>query len=157
LIYREQPAPDPTQPPQIIPVAETPVDPSWRNIMVLVALNESSGEVSLKTINQSLDSIPAGSISFINLMPCELAVKLGTTSGTLPKQGRLTLPTGLTGDAAAMVQLFVAAEIENEGRVINSTSQGLSPQDRRIALLYPGFLRPVQVMLLDPAPPDPVD
>ncbi|MCS6243873.1 MAG: hypothetical protein H2172_08475 [Opitutus sp.] len=157
LIYRERRSPDPTQPPQIIPVAETTVDPSWRNIIVLVALNESSGEVSLKAINQSLDSIPVGSISFINLMPCELAVKLGSSSGTIPLKGRLTLPTGLTGDAAAMVELLVAAEIENEGRVINSTSQGLSPKDRRVALLYPGFLRPVQVMLLDPAPPDPVD
>ena len=157
LIYRERPSPGPNQPPQIIPVAETTVDPAWRNIMVLVALNESSGAVTLKAINQSLDSIPAGSIRFINLMPCELAVKLGTNSGTLPMQGSLTLPTGLTGDAAAMVELFVAAEIENEGRVINSTSQGLSPKDRRIALLYPSFLRPVQVMLLDPAPPDPVN
>jgi hypothetical protein len=155
-VYREQPSADPAKPPQIISVAETTASASWRNIMVLVSLNEATGAVSLTPLDQSLATIPAGTIRFINLTKSALAVKVGKTQGTVPPQGHLGLPCGIAGDMAEMVAMRVAAEIEGQGRIVNSTSQALDRKDRRLALIYPGQIRAVQVLLLRPAPPDPV-
>ena len=156
-IYREQPDTDPAKPPLKIPVAETTVEATWRNIMVLVALDEASGQIALKPINQNLDSVPKGEISFINLLNVPLALKLGGSNGLLPAKGHLNLALGLKGDEVQMIHLLVAAEIEGEGQLISSMSLPLDPKDRRLAIIYPSRLRPVQVMVLNPAPPDPVD
>jgi hypothetical protein len=122
--------------------------------MVLVSV-DTGGAIRLRTLDQSLSSLPPGEVSFINTTPIPLAVKLGSANGLVPPQERLRLTTGITGDQAQMVRLLVAAEVEGEGRVINSTSVALAPKERGLVLLYPGQIRPVQVLFLPSAPADP--
>lgn len=155
-VYREEPSADPAKPPELVSVAQTTAGASWRNIMVLVSLNEATGTVSLTALDQSLATIPEGTIRFINLTTAPLAVKVGKAQGRVPPQGQLGLPCGIAGDMAEMVQVRVAAEIEGQGRILNSSNQALDRKDRRLALIYPGKIRAVQVLLLRPAPPDPV-
>ena len=119
-------------------------------------IDEATGAVSLTSLDQSLATIPAGTIRFINLTKATLAVKVGKTHGSVPPQGHLGLPCGISGDMAEMVEMRVAAEIEGQGRIVNSTSHALVRKDRRLALIFPGQIRAVQVLLLRPAPPDPV-
>ena len=153
-IYREQPAADPAKPPVSVLVAKVEVPTAWRNIMILVTAGEE-GEVRLKPIDQSMATIPPGHVCFINLTRVPLAVKLGNENGIAQPQDRVVLTTGITGDQAQMVKLLVAAEIEGEGRVINSASAAIAPNERGLVLLYPGKIRPVQVLFLPSAPADP--
>jgi len=82
-------------------------------------------------------------------------VKLGTSNGVALPKDQIRLPTVIIGNQAQMVRLLVAAEIEGEGRVIYSTSVALAPENRGLVLLYPGQIRPVQVLFLPSAPADP--
>jgi hypothetical protein len=155
FVFRLESSSEQSKPPKVIPVAEVHVDVAWRNVMILVYQNHSSGLVTLKALNQSMDNIPIGTVGFINLTKVNLAVKLASATGQVAPLGQVVLSTGLMGMEAAMVPVYVAAEIEGEGRLINSASYALSPNERRLALLYPGRIRPLQVLLLNPAPIDP--
>ena len=155
LIYTERPSTDPTKPPEVLTLAEIGVPLSWLNILVLMHLDENSGQYSLVPINQSFSALPPASVSFYNLTRNPLAIKMGSSQGLVESNKSLVLPVGLSGEAAAMVQIQVAAEIEGQAKILASTAAALTPHDRRIVLLAPGQNRPLRLSILDATPPDP--
>jgi hypothetical protein len=156
-IFQETPASEPGKPPVVVPLAEEPVPATWRNILVLVHLDEASDRLTLKPINQSFGALPPASVSFHNFTRLPLAIKLGASQGIAPPQGSVVLPVGLSGEAAEMVRIQVAAEIDGQAQVVSSATYALTPKDRRTILLAPGQSSRLRMSILDPAPPDPID
>ena len=157
VIYQEQDAAEPGKPALIVPLAETPVKPTTRSILILLKLDEDTGRMTLHPINQSLSALPPSSISFFNQTRSALTVKIGTGAATIEPRKHAVLPIGLTGEAAAMVRIQVAAEVDGKTQLVSSGSYALAPQDRRIVLLAPGQSARVRMTLLDSAPSDPSD
>ena len=156
-IFQEQPASEPGKAPEIVPLAEAAVEANWRNVLVLVHLDESTDRLTIKPINQSFGALPPASVNFYNFTRLPLAIKLGESQGIAPPQGCVALPVGLAGEASAMVRIQVAAEIDGQAKVVSSATYALTPKDRRTILLSPGQSSRLRMAILNPAPPDPVD
>ena len=156
-IFQEQPASEPGKTPEVVPLAEAAVQANWRNVLVLVHLDESTDRLTIKSINQSFDALPPASVNFYNFTRLPLAIKLGEQHGIAPSQGSLVLPVGLSGDASEMVRIEVAAEIDGKVQVVSSATYALTPKDRRTILLAPGQSSRLRMAILNPAPADPVD
>ena len=156
-IFKEQPASDPSKPPEVVTLAEAEVSASWRNVLVLLHLNEADGRISLHPINQSFDALPPASVSFHNFTRVPLAIKMGESQGIAEPLKSVVLPVGLPGDEAAMVRIQVAAEIDGQAQLLSSGTYGLGAKDRRIILLDPGQSSRLRMTLLDATQPAPVD
>ena len=156
-IFKEQPASDPSKPPEVVTLAEAEVSTSWRNVLVLVHLNEADGRISIHLINQSFDALPPASVSFHNFTRVPFAIKMGEGQGVVKPLQCLVLPVGLPGDEAAMVRIQVAAEIDGQAQLLSSGTYGLGAKERRIVLLAPGQTSKLRMTLLDATQPDPVD
>lgn len=157
MIYLEQPAAEPGKLAVIVPLAETKVSPTARNILVLLKLDEATGRITLAPINQSVSALPPSSVSFFNQTRKPLTVKIGAGQATVEPRKQAVLPIGLTGDAAAMVRIQVVAEVDGKKQMVSSGSYALSPQDRRIILLAPGQASRIRMTLLDSVPAEPAD
>ena len=157
MIYQEQAAVEPGKPAVIVPMAETKVKPTWRRILVLLKMDETTGRMVLRPINQSLSALPPSSVSFFNQTRTPLTVKIGASEAVVEPRKHAVLPIGLTGDAAAMVRIQVAAEVDGKMQLVSSGSYALVPQDRRVVLLAPGQASRIRMTLLDSAPADPAD
>jgi len=157
MIYQEQAAAEPGKPTVIVPLAETKVKPTTRNILVLLKLDEATGKMTLRPINQSVSALPPSSVSFYNQTGKPLTVKIGTGEAKIEPGKHAVLPIGLTGEAAAMVRIQVAAQVGGQMQLVSSGSYALSPLDRRIVLLAPGQTARIRMTLLDSAPPDQAD
>jgi hypothetical protein len=152
MIYQEQAAAQPGQPPVIVPLAETKVSPKTPRILVLLNLDEATGKITLQPIKQGFKALPPSSVSFYNQTRTRLTVKLGATEATIEPRMQAVLPIGLTGEGAAMVRIQVAAEVAGQMQLVSSGSYALSPQDRRIILLAPGQSSRIRMTLLDSVP-----
>jgi hypothetical protein len=156
-IFEEKPANEPGKAPEVVTLGEAPVPATWRNVLVLVHLDEATDRLTLKPINQSFGALPPASVSFHNFTRLPLAIKLGESQGIAPPQGSVVLPVGLSGETAEMVRIQVAAEIDGQAQIVSSATYALTPKDRRTILLAPGQSSRLRMSILDPAPPDPID
>ncbi len=155
MIYQEQAAAQPGQPPVVVPLAETKVSPKTPRLLVLLNLDETTGRITLQPIKQGYKALPPSSVSFFNQTRKSLTVKIGTSEATVEPRQNAVLPIGLSGDAAAMVRIQVAANVNGQMQQVSSGSYALSPQDRRIILLAPGQASRIRMTLLDSVPPEP--
>ena len=156
-LFKETPASEPGKPPEVVSLAETTVTATWRNVLVLVHLDEATDRLTLKPINQSYEALPAASVSFYNLTRLPLAIKMGENQGIVAAQGNLVMPVAVTGEEPVMVRIQVAAEIDGKAQLLSSAAYALTPKDRRTILLAPGQSSRLRMSILDPAPPDPLD
>jgi hypothetical protein len=152
MIYLEQAAAQPGKPAVIVPLAETKVSPKTPRILVLLNLDEATGKITLQPIKQGFKALPPSSVSFFNQTRKPLTVKIGTSEATVEPRQHAVLPIGLTGDAAAMVRIQVAANVDGKMQLVSSGSYALSPQDRRIILLAPGKSSRIRMTLMDSVP-----
>ncbi len=152
MIYQEQAAAQPGQPPVVVPLAETKVSPKTPRILVLLNLDEATGKITLQPIKQGFKALPPSSVSFYNQTRTPLTVKIGSNDAKIEPRMQAVLPIGLTGEGAAMVRIQVAAEVEGQMQLVSSGSYALSPQDRRIILLAPGQASRIRMTLLDSVP-----
>ena len=154
-IYQEQAAAQPGQPPVIVPLAETKVSPKTPRILVLLNLDETTGQITLQPIKQGFKALPPSSISFYNQTRTPLTVNLGATEAKIEPRMQAVRPIGLTGEEDAMVRIQVAAEVAGKMQLVSSGAYALSPQDRRIVLLAPGQASRIRMTLLDSVPAEP--
>ncbi len=156
-IYTEKPATEPGKKPELVPVAETEVNKSWNNVLVLVSLDATSGRIALLAMDQSYSALPSASLNFINLTSIALAVKMGDTQGIAPSHGHTALPIQLPNNQPAMVRIQIAGELSGQVQLLSSGAYALTPKDRRTVLLSAGRSTQIRMTILEPAPPDPVD
>lgn len=123
-----------------VPVAELPAPVGFTHaLLVLSPADSARTRFTGVWIDDSPTSRPAQSITFRNLSPMAVALRLGAGEHSLDPGASLTLPT----DAAARRMPFKLAAQTSEGwRIVASGSQAVRPGRRTLVLLRAGREQP---------------
>ena len=150
-IYQEHASSVPGKPYNAVALAEVDVSLTWKNILILLKMDESTGHMSLTPINQNS---PAGTVVFFNSTNRPLIIDMGEGQVKVESAKQGFLPIGLNGDTAAMIRIMVSTENEGHLQVVSSGSYAFSAQDRRFVLLEPGKTGRILMSILDVPPID---
>jgi hypothetical protein len=132
-----------------------PLPPGAKNVLVL--LGAASGRITQqKSLDQSLDKLPASNLAVINFVPDSLLLRMGRARQEVPANGRVLLPVGAHG-AVETVLFQVARRSGEQWQKVVSEPMTLVGGSRRMLVLTPGGAVGVNVLHLPPAIDDPLD
>lgn len=165
-LFREEriahpPGVPPGTPEQILrhPLASVNIPVEWKNVFLLVRVDSRTGTVQgLSAMNQSAEVLPAGHLALISYLNRPVNVRLGEAGGELVPGGRMLLPVKRRPGPRGDMVLFLAGarNAEGEMEVLASRRISVNPDFRRLALLLPDSGGTLQIMVMPPAPDDPL-
>lgn len=133
--------------------AELPDSPN-----VLVILNFSGDRiVAVKSFDQSENALPVGRIALHSMITQSVAMELGQERFTLGGREQRLIPVTTPTGKPASVRVTYAMENSGQWQLVDRTSIVVNPNRRRHALLIPGGAAGIMLLLLPPAPADPVN
>ncbi|MBC8039714.1 MAG: hypothetical protein H7Y06_04160 [Opitutaceae bacterium] len=137
-----------------VPLASSPVDESWRNILVLVSIDNNGRVRRIMPIDQSLPSLSPGRIAVVNFADRNVALKIGRAESVIPAKGRIQMSATTASGRAETVLYQSALEINGQWQRVESYGLTIKPKWRQLALILPNG-EGIQIVMLPPASDDP--